>query len=84
MQQEKLLGKIATGVKYGAVAAGTAAGYTSIASAKSYLEFEQNMKKVQAISGATAKEYQTLEKEAIRLEQQLNLQAGNLQQLWKK
>ena len=29
----KVVGKIATGVKYGAVAAGTAAGYTSIASA---------------------------------------------------
>ena len=72
----KVVGKIATGVKYGAVAAGTAAGYTSIASAKSYLEFEQNMKKVQAISGATAKEYQTLEKEAIRLGATTKFTAG--------
>lgn len=72
----KVVGKIATGVKYGAVAAGTAAGYTSIASAKSYLEFEQNMKKVQAISGATAKEYQALEKEAIRLGATTKFTAG--------
>lgn len=72
----KVIGKIATGVKYGAIAAGTAAGYTSIASAKSYLEFEQNMKKVQAISGATAKEYQILEKEAIRLGATTKFTAG--------
>ena len=72
----KVVGKIATGVKYGAVAAGTAAGYTSIASAQSYLEFEQNMKKVQAISGATAKEYQALEKEAIRLGATTKFTAG--------
>lgn len=72
----KVVGKIATGIKYGAVAAGTAAGYTSIASAKSYLEFEQNMKKVQAISGATAKEYQALEKEAIRLGATTKFTAG--------
>ena len=72
----KIVGKIATGVKYGAVAAGTATGYTSIASAKSYLEFEQNMKKVQAISGATAKEYQALEKEAIRLGATTKFTAG--------
>lgn len=72
----KIIGKIATGVKYGAVAAGTAAGYTSITSAKSYLEFEQNMKKVQAISGATAKEYQALEKEAIRLGATTKFTAG--------
>ena len=72
----KVVGKIATGMKYGAVAAGTAAGYTSITSAKSYLEFEQNMKKVQAISGATAKEYQALEKEAIRLGATTKFTAG--------
>lgn len=72
----KVVGKIATGIKYGAVAAGTATGYTSIASAKSYLEFEQNMKKVQAISGATAKEYQALEKEAIRLGATTKFTAG--------
>lgn len=72
----KVIGKIATGVKYGTIAAGTAAGYTSIASAKSYLEFEQNMKKVQAISGATAKEYQILEKEAIRLGATTKFTAG--------
>ena len=72
----RVVGKIATGIKYGAVAAGTVAGYTSITSAKSYLEFEQNMKKVQAISGATAKEYQALEKEAIRLGATTKFTAG--------
>ena len=72
----KVVGKIATGIKYGAVVAGTATGYTSIASAQSYLEFEQNMKKVQAISGATAKEYQALEKEAIRLGATTKFTAG--------
>ncbi len=72
----KIASKITTGLKYGAVAAGTGIGYTGITSAKSYLEFEQNMKKVQAISGATSKEYQALEKEAIRLGATTKFTAG--------
>lgn len=52
--------------------AGTAAGVAGgvllgKAAASTYLEFNANMKKVQAISGATEEEYKRLEKEAMRL-----------------
>lgn len=72
----KTVGKIGTALKIGTVAAGTTAGYTGITSASAYLDFEKNMKKVQAISGATQKEYVMLEKEAMRLGATTKFTAG--------
>ena len=66
------LGKkaLATGGKVvaGAAIAGTlAAGYFTADSAKQYLGFEGQMKRVQAISGATKEDFKLLEKEALNL-----------------
>lgn len=61
----------------GGAAIGTmAAGYVGVQSAKSYLDFHSNMKRVQAISGATSKEFKMLEKEAIRLGATTKFTAG--------
>lgn len=49
------------------VAGGVAAGTFAYSSAKSYINFEKQMKKVKAISGATDEEYKKLEATAIRL-----------------
>lgn len=52
----------------GAAIAGTlAAGYFTADSAKQYLGFEGQMKRVQAISGATKEGFKLLEKEALNL-----------------
>ncbi|MBC2855359.1 phage tail tape measure protein [Cetobacterium sp. 2A] len=52
----------------GAAIAGTmAAGYFTATSASQYADFEGQMKRVQAISGATKQEFNLLEKEALRL-----------------
>ena len=72
----KAVGKIGTALKVGTITAGTAAGYTGITSSVAYLDFERNMKKVQAISGATQKEYAMLEKEAMRLGATTKFTAG--------
>lgn len=61
---------LATGGKIvaGAAIAGTlAAGYFAADSAKQYLGFEGQMKRVQAISGATKEDFKLLEKEALNL-----------------
>lgn len=61
---------LATGGKavVGAAIAGTlAGGYFTADSAKQYLGFEGQMKRVQAISGATKEEFKLLEKEALNL-----------------
>lgn len=61
----------------GATVAGvTAAGYVGMTSAQAYLDFNKNMKKVQAISGATAEEFKLLEKEAKRLGATTKFTAG--------
>ena len=61
----------------GATVAGvTAAGYVGMTSAQTYLDFNKNMKKVQAISGATAEEFKLLEKEAKRLGATTKFTAG--------
>ena len=58
------------------VAGGTAAGYIGVTSAKTFLDFNSSMKKVQAISGATAEEFKLLEKEAKRLGATTKFTAG--------
>lgn len=50
-----------------AIAATLATGYFAVDSAKQYLGFEGQMKRVQAISGATKEEFKLLEKEALNL-----------------
>lgn len=68
---------VAKRVAVGATVAGvTAAGYVGMASAQAYLDFNKNMKKVQAISGATAEEFKLLEKEAKRLGATTKFTAG--------
>lgn len=59
-----------------AVAGTTAAGYIGATSAKTFLDFNSSMKKVQAISGATAEEFKMLEKEAKRLGATTKFTAG--------
>ena len=67
-------GAVKTGAKAvgrAAVVGGTVAtlaiGYGAAQSARAYTEFNGQMKRVQAISGATKEEFITLEKEAMRL-----------------
>lgn len=61
----------------GAGAIGIAGGsYLGVQSARTYLDFNTSMKKVQAISGATAKEFVTLEREAMRLGATTKFTAG--------
>lgn len=77
----KSIGSKAVGVAkkavVGATVAGvTAAGYVGMTSAQTYLDFNKNMKKVQAISGATAEEFKLLEKEAKRLGATTKFTAG--------
>lgn len=68
---------VAKRVAVGATVAGAAgAGYVGMASAQAYLDFNKNMKKVQAISGATAEEFKLLEKEAKRLGATTKFTAG--------
>lgn len=61
----------------GAGAIGIAGGsYLGVQSAKTYLDFNANMKKVQAISGATGEEFAALEREAMRLGATTKFTAG--------
>ena len=57
-------GKVVAGT---AIAGTLAAGYFTADSAKQYLGFEGQMKRVQAISGATKEDFKLLEKEALNL-----------------
>lgn len=57
-------GKVAAGT---AIAGALATGYFAVDSAKQYLGFEGQMKRVQAISGATKEDFKLLEKEALNL-----------------
>lgn len=72
----KVLGAATKVAAIGITAGTAAAGYTGMTSARSYIDFEQNMKKVQAISGATAEEYKLLENEAMRLGATTKFTAG--------
>lgn len=58
------------------VAGGAAAGYIGMTSARTFLDFNSSMKKVQAISGATTEEFKLLEKEAKRLGATTKFTAG--------
>lgn len=66
--------------KKAVVGAGTigiaAGGYLGVQSARTYLDFNANMKKVQAIAGATEKEFAALEREAMRLGATTKFTAG--------
>lgn len=66
--------------KKAVVGAGTigiaASGYLGVRSARTYLDFNANMKKVQAIAGATEKEFAALEREAMRLGATTKFTAG--------
>lgn len=59
-----------------AIAGGTAAGFIGASSARTYVEFNGYMKKVQAISGAIAEEFKLLEAEAMRLGATTKFTAG--------
>ena len=72
----KVLGAATKVATIGITAGTAAAGYTGMTSARSYIDFERNMKKVQAISGATAEEYKLLEDEAMRLGATTKFTAG--------
>ena len=72
----KVLGAATKVAAVGITAGSAAAGYIGVTSAKAYIDFEQNMKKVQAISGATAEEYKLLEDEAMRLGATTKFTAG--------
>ena len=64
-------GRVASGAlkwgKRGLVAGTIAAGALGVKSAGTYLDFNKNMKKVQAIAGATKEEFNSLEKKAMEL-----------------
>lgn len=72
----KTIGMAKKAVVRTAIASGAAAGYIGSTSAKTYLDFNSSMKKVQAISGATAEEFKLLEKEAKRLGATTKFTAG--------
>lgn len=59
--------KVAKWGKRGLVAGTIAAGALGVQSAGTYLDFNKNMKKVQAIAGATKEEFNLLEKKAMEL-----------------
>ena len=59
--------KVKTGVKYAATAAVAATIGVGVASAKEYLEFDKQMVKVKALTGATAEEYDALKKKAMEV-----------------
>lgn len=64
---KNVAGKAVKAVGTGIMVATAVAGAGAITSAKSYVEFNKQMLKVQAISGATKEEFTRLENEAIRL-----------------
>ena len=59
--------KVKTGVKYAATAAVATTIGVGVASAKEYLEFDKQMIKVKALTGATAEEYDALKKKAMEV-----------------
>ena len=59
--------KVKTGVKYAATAAVATTIGVGVASAKEYLEFDKQMIKVKALTGATAEEYGALKKKAMEV-----------------
>lgn len=73
MKGASFIGKTAVA---GVIAGATGGALLGKAGADTYLEFNANMKKVQAISGATEREYQRLEKEAMKLGATTKFTAG--------
>ena len=59
--------KFNTGLKYAATAGIVATVGVGISSAKEYLEFDKQMIKVKALTGATAEEYDALKKKAMEV-----------------
>ncbi|WYD28169.1 phage tail tape measure protein [Fusobacterium animalis] len=59
--------KFNTGLKYAATAGIAATVGIGISSAKEYLEFDKQMIKVKALTGATAEEYEALKKKAMEV-----------------
>ena len=59
--------KFNTGLKYAATAGIAATVGVGISSAKEYLEFDKQMIKVKALTGATAEEYEALKKKAMEV-----------------
>ena len=59
--------KVKTGVKYAATAAVATTIGVGVASAKEYLEFDKQMVKVKALTGATNKEYEDLKNKAMEV-----------------
>ncbi|ALQ38932.1 phage tail tape measure protein [Fusobacterium hwasookii ChDC F300] len=59
--------KFNTGLKYAATAGIVATVGVGISSAKEYLEFDKQMIKVKALTGATAEEYEALKKKAMEV-----------------
>lgn len=64
---KSVAGKAVKTVATGAMIATAVAGAGAYSSARSYVDFNRQMLKVQAISGATGEEFKRLENEAIRL-----------------
>lgn len=64
---KSVAGKAVRTVATGAMIATAVAGAGAYSSARSYVDFNRQMLKVQAISGATGEEFKRLENEAIRL-----------------
>lgn len=64
---KSVAGKAVRTVATGAMIATAVAGAGAYSSARSYVDFNRQMLKVQAISGATGEEFRKLENEAIRL-----------------
>lgn len=64
---QNVKGKIKTGMKVAAVATIGAAIGIGTSSVKEYLEFDKQMIKVKALTGATAEEYEALKKKAMEV-----------------
>ena len=64
---QNVKGKIKTGMKVAAIATIGAAIGIGTSSVKEYLEFDKQMIKVKALTGATAEEYEALKKKAMEV-----------------
>nr|DAX35332.1 MAG TPA: minor tail protein [Caudoviricetes sp.] len=64
---QNVKGKIKTGMKVAAIATIGAAIGIGTSSVKEYLEFDKQMIKVKALTGATAEEYESLKKKAMEV-----------------
>ena len=64
---QNVKGKIKTGMKVAAIATISAAIGIGTSSVKEYLEFDKQMIKVKALTGATAEEYEALKKKAMEV-----------------